>query len=428
MLNKAISTPVAIIIILILVISVGGFTWLKYGEIWRESAELPEIEIPEKETSSLEGIVLLSLVEGCAETEEGMATKSVGEEDEQEPKIEVTGNKIKYSRAINHLCCRKAEISKEASNSIINIYEYWTGIGCKCMCFSEIETTLSNVPVGNYTVNVYEKGIKPGGNNEPMEQKLIISQEVEISEKDETADWKIYRSEEYGFEMMYPERFFYRDPSIIKSDCLTLEECSGEVKDINSVIYCVEKDEGAAAGSTYIEYYFTPINTSKEECFCISFVERFANCQNYLPCDEICEEYEKCKDFNETAPEVLNQILSTFKFIKERDEISSLLREVKEETNIDFPEIKEIEFSWDPIRIQGKGFEREITDEELATIKGFLLSEGFVMNMAHTGDGTLVAGWGFQKDQIVCSLRLRYQKIDTLACGELPKDYEKPKG
>ncbi len=46
--NKGISTPIAVGIILILVILVGGFTWWQYGEMWKESTELPEIEIPEK--------------------------------------------------------------------------------------------------------------------------------------------------------------------------------------------------------------------------------------------------------------------------------------------------------------------------------------------------------------------------------------------
>lgn len=48
-LNKEISTPIAIGIVLILVILVGGFTWWQYGETWREASDLPEVELPEKE-------------------------------------------------------------------------------------------------------------------------------------------------------------------------------------------------------------------------------------------------------------------------------------------------------------------------------------------------------------------------------------------
>lgn len=116
-------------------------------------------------------------VKGCAETDRGMATKSINIE--KEPNIEVFGNEIRYSRSINHLCCRKVEIYKEIENSVINIYEVWSGVGCRCICFSEIEAKLQNVPVGDYNINVYEKGTKPGS-NELMEQKLIISKNITI--------------------------------------------------------------------------------------------------------------------------------------------------------------------------------------------------------------------------------------------------------
>jgi len=48
-LNKGISTPIAIGIILILVILVGGFTWWQYSEIRKDEADIPEIDISEKE-------------------------------------------------------------------------------------------------------------------------------------------------------------------------------------------------------------------------------------------------------------------------------------------------------------------------------------------------------------------------------------------
>lgn len=48
-LNKEISTPVAIIIVLILAVIIGGFTWWQYGEIRKEETKLTKIELPEKE-------------------------------------------------------------------------------------------------------------------------------------------------------------------------------------------------------------------------------------------------------------------------------------------------------------------------------------------------------------------------------------------
>ncbi len=52
-LNKEISTPIAISIILILVILVGGFTWWQYGEIEKLRNESPDIELPEKKEEEI---------------------------------------------------------------------------------------------------------------------------------------------------------------------------------------------------------------------------------------------------------------------------------------------------------------------------------------------------------------------------------------
>ncbi|MBU3934444.1 hypothetical protein KKC00_00515 [Patescibacteria group bacterium] len=161
-----------IVVVLAIIVS-GGSLW--YAK--RSEQPYQPVEILETEKSE---IAFLYSVKGCAESDQGMAIKELSGGIEQEAKIEVLGNQIKYSRAIDHLCCRKADIEKEKENSIINIYEVWSGIGCKCMCFSEIEAILDNIPIGNYTVNVYEKGTQSGDNNEPMEQKLIISRGVDI--------------------------------------------------------------------------------------------------------------------------------------------------------------------------------------------------------------------------------------------------------
>ena len=47
-LYKEIPTPIAIGIILILVILVGGCTWQEYAEIRKEETNIPEVEVPEK--------------------------------------------------------------------------------------------------------------------------------------------------------------------------------------------------------------------------------------------------------------------------------------------------------------------------------------------------------------------------------------------
>lgn len=51
--SKKISTPIGIIIITILVIIVGGFTWWQYGKIYKEESNAPEVQIPEKKTETV---------------------------------------------------------------------------------------------------------------------------------------------------------------------------------------------------------------------------------------------------------------------------------------------------------------------------------------------------------------------------------------
>lgn len=131
---------------------------------------------PNQNSGDLSGVVLLPLVKGCAETDKGMAVRSMAEGTEQAPKIEVNGNEVVYSRAISHQCCRKVEITKETGKAAINVYETWSGAGCRCMCFSEIKAKLENVPAGAYTINVYANGT--GGDGAPAEQSLIISQKI----------------------------------------------------------------------------------------------------------------------------------------------------------------------------------------------------------------------------------------------------------
>ena len=118
-------------------------------------------------------------VKGCAETDQGMASRVPGDENEQEPSIEVIGNSLRYTRALQHQCCRKVEFEHEIQGADITLYEVWSGEGCRCECFSEIQVDLEFVPSGNYLVRVYERGTQPGS-SEPMEQKLLISVDISI--------------------------------------------------------------------------------------------------------------------------------------------------------------------------------------------------------------------------------------------------------
>jgi len=118
-------------------------------------------------------------VKGCAETDQGMASRAAGGENEQEPAIEVIGNTVCYTRALQHQCCRKVEFEHEIQGTEITLYEVWSGEGCRCECFSEIQADLEFVPSGDYLVRVYERSTQPGS-SEPMEEKLLISVEISV--------------------------------------------------------------------------------------------------------------------------------------------------------------------------------------------------------------------------------------------------------
>jgi len=133
------------------------------------------VKIPE--SPNLENVSFSSIIRGCAQRERGMAPRGNLTE-EKEPSITIEENEVEYSRALNHLCCRMVIVDRKIEGWTINIYENWSGTGCRCICFSEISATVENLPKGTYTVNVYERGTNPDGIQ--MEEKLIISEYATI--------------------------------------------------------------------------------------------------------------------------------------------------------------------------------------------------------------------------------------------------------
>ena len=144
--------------------------------------------------------------------------------------------------------------------------------------------------------------------------------------KDETAGWQTYRDEEYGFEFKYPEEFFHWKPEVKISDCDNVKfpaECpdietasapfppTEEKITIKNIPFCLKKTGEGAAGSTYVSYYYTTIKDKK--CLTMYLVLRYTNCGVFGSPDE--EAYQKCEYENKvTKPEILNQILSNFRF------------------------------------------------------------------------------------------------------------------
>ncbi|HLE06045.1 MAG TPA: hypothetical protein VI790_01730 [Candidatus Nanoarchaeia archaeon] len=104
---------------------------------------------------------------GCAETETGMTTRSLKED--INASIIITNNTIEYYRGLNHQCCKKAEISYTITDQIINIYETWSGNGCRCMCYSKLKASIKGLK-GEYTIKIYEN----------LSNTLLLTESVSI--------------------------------------------------------------------------------------------------------------------------------------------------------------------------------------------------------------------------------------------------------
>lgn len=158
------------------------------------------------------------------------------------------------------------------------------------------------------------------------------------------ADWKTYENKDYGFELKYPENIFpdYNAPSSIAVECKANsfpEQCpdskdiQNKIKDFNpntqplnfipfanknKIGFCEASIAEGAAGTTYKNHFYLTVKDNK--CIIVKLVVAYPNCQNYLPLEEgniqQKDGYDNCVKSNQEKPEILNKIISSFKFIK----------------------------------------------------------------------------------------------------------------
>ena len=109
-----------------------------------------------------------------------MATRSAAKETERGPEIHTEGSTVRYSRALRHQCCRSVGFHHQVEGSEIKLVEFWTGAGCRCICFSSLDAVLEKVPPGHYTVNVYQSGLRPG-TDELLPELLVVSAAIQVA-------------------------------------------------------------------------------------------------------------------------------------------------------------------------------------------------------------------------------------------------------
>jgi len=152
----------------------------------------------------------------------------------------------------------------------------------------------------------------------------------------ETADWKTYRNEDFGYEIKYPEEldtsYVYihqptwppqitakpTDPNFICEEFQHKKTSTGygNQKEVilNNSKYCVLTVSEGTAGTIYVIYKYTTNKNSKQ--LTLEFVLRFPNCEiMYYGVDNKMEECQKeQKGFEPTV--LIDKMLSTFRFLE----------------------------------------------------------------------------------------------------------------
>ena len=154
--------------------------------------------------------------------------------------------------------------------------------------------------------------------------------------EDETANWKTYRNEEYGFEIKYPEKLNTEfislhsksvPPKMVVSSNISQLVCeeferkstvefptaSQKKITVEGETYCRFSGAEGTAGTTYVTYRYSTIKNEKQ--ITLEFTLLYPDCGNYYGIDN---KMEKCRQEEDTFnPDILaHQMLSTFRFLE----------------------------------------------------------------------------------------------------------------
>jgi len=173
-LNRGISTPVAVFVILIFLLIVGA------AILWEVKIGCPSSGLPSPSPTPL--------------SNEFITVTSLVIDQEIESPVLVQGESNTFEANV------RIRIKDDNGNVLADTFTMGGAYGEMKPFSMEVVYDSPSVPTG--VVGVFENSAKDGSEINRITVPVIFQ-----DYSDQTADWKIYRNEEYGFEIHYPKSF-----------------------------------------------------------------------------------------------------------------------------------------------------------------------------------------------------------------------------
>jgi hypothetical protein len=102
------------------------------------------------------------------------------EEPNELPQLTIAGDSLVYQRFESHLCCRKVIMTATKEKQEIIFTEYWSGMGCKCKCESQLKAVLRKLTTGTYRILIIQKATDPFDDKTPLQPDTLYNAPMTI--------------------------------------------------------------------------------------------------------------------------------------------------------------------------------------------------------------------------------------------------------
>ena len=117
-------------------------------------------------------------VTGCASLGTNAAAQTRSPENTVGRHLEVKPGTILYSGSEGHACCLRVDVQKQITGQKITLTQAWSGMPCRCLCTSLIQATISNLPPGQYQIELYR--IDDSAYSTMKDPKLVFQETTNV--------------------------------------------------------------------------------------------------------------------------------------------------------------------------------------------------------------------------------------------------------